>query len=85
MDVVVMEHVRARPQDGGEILAGPGVGLMQEGAFLALRLLPVVHEINVTPIGEGEARDVDGVAEGVLGKPRAGQCRFPGSCSRRTR
>ena len=72
MDMVVMEHIRARSQHSGEILAGAGVSLMQEGALLAVRLLPVVHEIDLAPVGEREARDVDGVAEGVLGKLRAG-------------
>ena len=72
MDMVVVEHVRARSEHGVEILAGARVRLMQEGALLAVRLLPVVHEIDLAPVGEREARDVDRVAEGVLGKLRAG-------------
>ena len=72
MDMVVMEHIRARSQHGGEVLAGARVRLMQEGALLAVRLLPVVHEIDLAPVGEREARDVDRVAEGVLGKLSAG-------------
>ena len=72
MDVVVVEHVRARPQDGGEIPAGPCVRLVEERGLLAVALLPVVDEIDRPPVGQGEARDVDRVAEGMLGELRAG-------------
>ena len=44
MDVVVVEHVRARTQDGGEILAGARVDLVQEGGFLGVGRLPVADE-----------------------------------------
>ena len=46
MDVVVVEDVRAGAQDGGEILAGARVDLMQEGGFLAVGRLPVVDEVD---------------------------------------
>ena len=72
MDVIVVEHVCARSEHGVEILAGARVRLMQEGALLAVCLLPVVHEIDLSPVGEREACDVDRVAEGVFGKLRAG-------------
>ncbi len=51
---------------GRKILAGAGMRLVQEGALLAIWPLPVAHEVDVAPVGEGEAGDIDGVAEGVL-------------------
>ena len=61
------------------------MGLVQEGGFLAVNRLPVVNEVDAPAIGEGEAGDVDRVAEGVFRKPRAGHRRCPGSYRRRTR
>ena len=71
MDVVVVEHVRARREHGREIPAGARVRLMQEGALLAVRLLPVVDEVDFPPVGQREAGDIDRVAEGMFGQPRA--------------
>ena len=86
MDVVVVEDVRARRQDGREIPAGAGVRLMQERGLLAVRLLPVVDEINRSSVGEREAGDVDRVAEGMLGELGAFDIvDRPASCRRRTR
>src|ERR1700722_17888641 len=72
MDVVVVEHVRTGTQDGGEILAGARVDLVHERGFLGVGLLPVVDEVDLPAVGEREAGDVDGIAEGVLRQPRAG-------------
>ena len=71
MDMVVVEDIGARPQDGGEILAGARVRLVQEGGFLAVGCLPVVDEIDLPAVGKGEAGHVDGVAEGMLGQASA--------------
>ena len=73
MDVVVVEHVRARPEHGGEILAGAGVRLVQEGRLLgAFGVFQSRTKSMLPAVGEGEARHVDRIAEGVLGEPRAG-------------
>ena len=34
MEMIVMKHIGARPQHGGEMLAGAGMDFMQEGGFL---------------------------------------------------
>ena len=40
--------------------------VLQEGAGLIVAARPVAHDGDVAPVGEAEAGDVDGVAEGVL-------------------
>ena len=64
----------------------PGVGFMQEGGFLSVGLLPVAHKIDLAPVGEREAGDVDSVAEGVFGEAaRRRYYRSNGSYRRRRR
>ena len=48
------------------------VGLVQERRFLSARAPPVVDEIDAPAVREREARDVDRIAESVLGEARAG-------------
>ena len=69
--MVDVEHVRARSQNGGEILTRPGMDLVQKGRLLAAGRLPVARERDPASVGEREAGDVDGVAEGVFGEPGA--------------
>ena len=71
MDVIVVEHVCAWREDGREIPACARLRVMQEGALLAVRLLPVVDEVDFPPVGQCETGDIDRVAEGVFGEPRA--------------
>ena len=51
--------------------------LVQEHGFLSVGVLPVVDEVDAAAIRQGEARDVDRVAEGVLGEAGAGQSSIP--------
>ena len=69
--MIVMEDVRARSEHRGEILAGSRMRLMQERSLLLPWILPVAHKLDRAPVGQRETRDVDGIAEGVLGEPFA--------------
>ena len=71
VDVIVVIDVGARRQHGGELLAGGGLHVVQK-ALLFRQPLPAVLDRNVPSVGEREARDVERVAEGVLGNMRIG-------------
>ncbi len=71
MDVVVVEHVRARGQHRGEALAGAQEDLAQE-ALLGLRPAPAALDRDDVAVGELDRHHVDGVAEAVLGELGAG-------------
>src|SRR5260370_12777761 len=72
MDVIVVEDVCARPEDGGEILTGAGMDLVQKGGFLSVSHLPVAYEFDQPPVSQRKTCNVDRVSESVFGKASAG-------------
>ncbi len=71
VEVVVMEHVGARPEHRREMLAGARVRLVQKRGFLSVRLLPLARDHDLAPVGEPEAGDVDRIAERMFRQLRA--------------
>ena len=69
VDVVVVELVGARRQHRGELVAGRALDVAQE-ALLLRRAAPAVLDGDAVAVGEHEGRDVERVAEGVLGDRR---------------
>src|SRR5262245_33369171 len=69
VDMVVVMDVRAGCQHCAELTAGRGLHVAQETLFLRQAAPAVLHR-DPTPVGEGECRDVERVAEGVLGNAR---------------
>ena len=59
-----------RAQHGGETIAGAAVQIAQEGLGLRVAMGPVADIGDFPAVGEPEAADVDGVAEGMFGQPR---------------
>src|SRR4051812_38950836 len=70
MEMIVVEHVGAWAEHGVEVAACADKNLTQELLFLR-RAPPAPHDRHLASVGEAEGHDIDRVAEGVLGQPRA--------------
>src|SRR3972149_1525138 len=71
MDMVVVKRVGAGRQHGRELLACRGVDVAQKTLFLGCPA-PAVADGDGAAIGEREGRNVERVAERVLGNARGG-------------
>src|SRR5215468_11103141 len=69
VDVVVVIDVRAGRQHRAELIAGRGLHVAQK-ALLLRQPVPAVLYRDLASVGERERRDVERVAEGVLGNAR---------------
>ena len=69
VDVVVVIDVRTRRQHRAELIAGRGLHVAQK-ALLLRQPAPAVLDRDFASVGERERRDVERVAEGVLGNAR---------------
>src|SRR5262249_39390897 len=71
VDMVVVIDVRAGRQHRAELIAGRGLHVAQKTLLLRQAAPAVLHR-DLASVGKGERRDVERVAEGVLGNARPG-------------
>jgi hypothetical protein len=69
VNMIVVKSVRAGREHGREALACAGMDGAQKSALLGLAF-PSALEIHLAAVGEAEARNVERIAEGVLGDGR---------------
>ncbi|CAD5295535.1 hypothetical protein BOS5A_230291 [Bosea sp. EC-HK365B] len=66
MEMVVVHRIGAGAEHGREMLAGTNEDLAQEGLFLG-RAAPAILHGDDAVVVQPEGKDVDGIAEGMLG------------------
>src|SRR6185437_10222768 len=67
MEVVGVIGVAARPEHRVELGASPGKGRLEEGPRRRRPSPPMAQYVDLSPVGEAEGRDIQRIAEGMLG------------------
>lgn len=71
MNVIVMKNIRSRREDSGEARAGAGLDAYEKGARGIVAARPIALNGDHASVGEMEAANINGIAEGMFGNLRA--------------